>query len=151
MRNLQILGLALVVCLVATSCKQALGIDDVEDGVNQNTEAIQSLTPTEPQSPCEENPQGQGCVDQRNVEVGLLCAPNPAVALAVNCSATASSFASWYTWNCGVSGSEAPERGQEDKTCTYLAAGTYRIGVLACEFEAQDDHCDSAEQVIEVQ
>ena len=137
--------LASLVALVSVGCQKILGTDKINDSINNQTDA---LTPTEISSPCDENPQGQGCVDQRNVGVGLECGPDPAVPpFGIKCTATASSFANWYTWNCGLSGSPAPQRGQSDKQCLPLAPGNYRVSVVACEFEKQDDHCDSAEQV----
>ena len=141
------IGGSILAALLLFGCPKITGNDEVADEQRRTNEIL-----TAPKTdPCDENPQGQGCADQRNVEVGLECLPSPTVAMSFNCTATASSFASWYVWNCGSAGSPAPQRGQSDKTCIFTApVPAARIGVVACEFEKQDDHCDSAEQVVAV-
>lgn len=147
MKRATTLLLALACAGAIAGCDQLTGNDKVLDEQRKTNDILLA----EPAEACDENPQGQGCVDQRTVEVGLECLPSATVAMAQTCTATASSFASWYTWDCGSGGSPAPQRGQSVKTCIFLApTPAARINVIACEFEEQDDHCDSAENVVAI-
>ena len=121
--------------LVLSGCPKLTGNDKVEDAVNRTNDILL----TEPADKCEENPQAQGCGEQRAVEVAVNCFPVTGQPLTAQCNAT-SAIGNFYNFDWGNGQSSGFAR-SFSATHLYTTAGTYSVTVRAWEFAEPDINC----------